>query len=263
VGPVSLKGIATTFTGSNLATFIESTEYSVFRGPDQGPRKKFISRVAGAVLAKLLSGAGDPSAIASALGSSAGAGHLSLWSDRSAEQAVISGTPLAGAVPRTTSPYLGVAVNNAAGTKLDYYLDRSVSYRVTSCTPDHRRDVTESIRLLNAAPRHGLPPYVLIRGDLGTGSTSEKVPQNRDAVFIHVTQGAVLTDASLDGQPLRVGSGTEEGHPVYYFNLTLDPGAVRTVRLQLSEPLGGPGVIIPAQPLRRPQQTSVDTKTCT
>jgi hypothetical protein len=265
-GPVTVAGYPGVYNGANLAPFIESKQYVAFAGTSQAAqtaRKDFVSKVAATVLRKLLSGSGSPTAITTALGRSAGAGHLALWSANSREQAQISGTPLAGELPSTTSPFASVSVNNATGSKLDYYLNRTLSYSARPCSGKYRGS-TIAVTLENDAPLHGLPPYVRLRGDINHGQRLkvEKVPQNRLFVFIHATNGAALLGGTIDGMPAQFSQGVERNHATFGTELTLDPGAPRTIRLRLSEPVT-PGVATTrVQPMARPQQTRLAVPAC-
>jgi hypothetical protein len=260
-GPVKVGQYPTTFTGSNLAAFIESGEYAAFRGPLHKLRKPFLSEVAGAVLDELLSGAGSPSDLATALGQAAGQGHLQIWSSRVADQAGISGTPLAGELPRSSAPFAAVTFNDIVGSKLDYYLQRSLSYTATSCAGP-RRSATISLNLLNTAPRDvRLPRYVRIRNDRGFRH-HERVPAERLRLAVYATTGAVLTSSTVNGVPKNERVGAELGHPVFRYNITLPPGVPRRLVLHLSEPVAGGVAHTKVQPMARPQQTHLDVPTC-
>jgi hypothetical protein len=261
VGTVTVPGYDGVFTGANLASFIESTEYAEFPGLNNPFRKSFLSLVGTAVIRKMLSGSGSAVAITSALGKAAGEGHLELWSRRPAEQSQIIGTPLAGALPVTTGPFASVTVDNATSSKLDYYLDRSLTYQAGGCSADQRAS-SIAVTLTNNAPRHGLPAFVrataLHNGDL----TVPKVPNNHLFVFIHATSGASLRRATVDGRPVAVGSGLEQGHPVYFVDLHIAPGASRTIVVNLTEPSTPGAPTTKVQPLARPQQTRFEVPRC-
>ncbi|HWA65684.1 MAG TPA: DUF4012 domain-containing protein [Mycobacteriales bacterium] len=261
VGPVTVHGYPGEFSGSNLATFIESTEYVAFPGLDNTRRKNFLGDVGDAVIKKMLSGAGDAQAIASALGSAAGGGHLSLWSMNDSEEGQIVGTPLAGALPATTAPFASLSVDNATSSKLDYYLDRSLTYQAGGCGSS-RRESTITVTLDNTAPRHGLPEYVRSITLPGGEPAVEQVPNNTLFVFIHATDGAALERATLDGHPVAVGEGVERGHPVYFVSVKLSPDLPRTIVLHLSEPTTSGAATTQVQPLARPQQTTLDVPKC-
>jgi hypothetical protein len=261
IGPVTVPGYHGEFSGANLATFVESTEYAVFPGIDNPLRKNFLADLANAVLDKLLGGAGDPAAITASLGHAAGGGHLELWSRRAAEQAQISGTPLADELPATAAPFAAVDVDSATASKLDFYLDRTLQYRAGSCSAA-RRNSTITVTLTNDAPRHGLPAYVRYVTEPDGRNVVERVPTNRLYVFIHATQDAALLGATLDGRPVAVGSGVELGHAVYLVEVTLPPGAPQTIVLRLSEPVVPGAAATAVQPMARPQRTSFDVPTC-
>jgi hypothetical protein len=261
-GPVTVPGYPGQFDGSNLASFIESTEYTAFPGLYNQQRKDFLGDVGETVIKKMLSGSGDPQAITSALGDAAGAGHLALWSLRPSEEAEIMGTPLAGALPTTTAPFASVSVDNATESKLDYYLDRTFTYRAGSCGSS-RRDSTITVTLNNTAPLHGLPDYVRqITLANGVDTTVEQVPNNKLFVFIHATDDAALQQATLDGQPVAVGEGVERGHPVFLVSVVLHPDVPRTIVLHLSEPTARGPATTQVQPLARPQHTNLDVPQC-
>jgi hypothetical protein len=264
VGPVQVSGYQGTFTGTNLASYIESEEYVAFQGLDQqGLRKRFLSSVAGAVLHKMLSGSGDPHRIAEALGYAAGRGDLELWSALPREEAAISGTPLAGEIPSLRTPFVSLSIDSGTGSKLDYYLERTLTYHAGSCSGP-TRVATINVTLTNAAPRVGLPPYVRFRGDLNNGHSLvvETVPRNADLVWVHVTNGAALLNATLDGKPVVVSSGVEAGKALFGARINLDPGVPRTLSLRVQEPvLPGP-VLTKVQPMARPQHTVVSAPVC-
>lgn len=259
VGPVSVSGYSGVFTGQNLASYIEQTEYVDYPGINNPLRKDFVSKVAGAVLHKMLSGSGDPQAIATALGRSAGEGHLSLWSVHHEEQAEIAGTPLAGILSDTSGPFAAVSLDNAFGGKLDVYLTRSLTYRAGTCVGS-RRDATITVTLGDVAPPTGLPEYVRY-GGVGALHV-EDTPRDRLLVLIHATRGAALLQASLDGRPVQVSPGIERGHPVYSTEVELNPGVPRTLAIDVNEPTSPGRASTKIQPLARAQHTDLEVPIC-
>src|SRR5581483_2039894 len=144
------------------------------------------------------------------------------------------GTPIAGEIPETPGPFAALFVDNAAGTKLDYYLDRSLTYTAPSCSEDPRRS-TITVRLTNDAPLHGLPAYVRFRPDINPNLV-EKVPQNHVVVFVYATRRAGLLGSTLDGRAVDVSSGRGRGHSVFKLDLVLNPQKTATLTLHLAEP---------------------------
>jgi hypothetical protein len=140
-----------------------------------------------------------------------------------------------------------LVLNNGGGDKLDYYVDRSMSYQVTRCA-DSTRTVRATIQLRNGAPASGLPDYVTVRSD------GRQTPPGQSRTFVNYygTAGAKLTAASLDGQPVHVLTGQERSHPFVQADVEIRPGQTRTLVLELSEPRSAEAVTVPVQPLARP-----------
>jgi hypothetical protein len=256
-GPTTVAGYGQPLTADNLVDLTLSKEYSLFT--NNFLRRQFLDKVASAVLDKLLSGAGDASALATALGTQAGGGHLGLWSANPAEQAVLAPTPLAGELPTDRRPFASVTVDNSAGGKLDYYLGRSLRYSATTCEGS-RRPAQITVSLRNGAPASGLPAYVLAGTDVVSGARGTA----RDGliVLVHATAGALLSRATVDGHAVDVSPGTERGHAVFSLDLTINPGQTRVIRLSLDEPVlpGAPQTKV--QPLATGQRTALDVPSC-
>lgn len=260
IGPVTVGSPPTTFTSENFNQYIEAGQYSRFQIDQTTARKDFASDLAGAVIHRLLSGAGSTKDLITTLNDTINTGHLQLWSRHHSEQKGISGTPLAGELSSTTGPFAAATFNNSVGDKLDYYLKRQLSYAAQGCAAG--RSATISLKLLNTAPRHGLPEYVRVRTDLGPGHI-ESVPDEPLNVRIYASHGDLLTGATLDGHPIKMSrSGLERGHPVFATPITLHPGVPRTLVLHLTEPSMFGAATTKVQPMRIPQTTNLAVPSC-
>jgi hypothetical protein len=261
-GPVAVPGTKITLTAQNAVEFLESQQYALFSPQANNARKDFLGVAAEAVIRKLLSGAGDAHALVTAMAQAAGAGRLTLWSAHHSEESVLLPTPLAGAVPDGPGPFAALTVDNAAGTKLDYYLERSLTYQADTCAGPTRLS-TITVRLTNDAPATGLPPYVVMRSDLNRRDpVVEPKAQNRLLVFIQGTHGAQLLRAQLNGAPQDVSVTQTSGHTFFETEVTIDPGRSQELTLYLQEPtVAGPARTV-VQPLVRPQITSLDVPAC-
>jgi hypothetical protein len=182
-----------------------------------------------------------------------------VWSADPGVQHDLESTPVAGAIQTTTAPFVGLSIVNEAGNKLDYYLDRSLTWQRTGCGAT--RAVTVTLKLTNNAPatglsdvvtyRHDHHPYPVQRGD------------NRLTISYLATQGALMKSVTLDGKPWFAGSGTQLGHPVLVVDVELPRGTTRTVVLHLMEPAGGNAApIVLRQPLVRPLAVQLDDASC-
>lgn len=257
-GPVDLAD-GERVTAENVVALTGRDAYARFEDDNPG-RKRFLVDVARAVADHVLTaGAGDPVHLLRALREAAAERRLIAFSTHSDEQAALERADLAGAVPDAPGPFATVVVNNAAGNKLDYYLERQVTYELGVCS-DGRRSSSVIVQLLNDAPDGGLPDYVDSRLDLpggppGGGSTLL-------GVAVYAAQGAQLMSASLDGAPVPVSLRSERGHPVLVVPVELGRQQTRELVLQLDEPaVAGPPVVV-EQPLVRPQATIVRDEPC-
>ncbi|PZS34795.1 MAG: hypothetical protein DLM58_05140 [Pseudonocardiales bacterium] len=153
---------------------------------------------------------------------------------------------------------MGLSIVNDGGNKLDYYLDRTLTWQRTGC--GSRRSVTATITLHNNAPATGLSPYVTGRSD--SRSYAIKPGDNRLEVSYFATAGGLMTGVSIDGRAATAGSGSEHGHPVYTVDLELPRGTSRTIVLHLTEPTGSGAPIVLRQPLVRPLSVTLRDASC-
>ena len=227
-GPVSLPG-GLRVGPADIADFVMHREYVLFPGADQGPRKRLVSALAGAVFHSVLGG-GRPSATLGAMSAAARSGHLFLWSAHAAEQVVLQRGLLGGALPTTNTPFLEVLSQNYGGDKLDYYVRRTVH---VSRTKDRRLRV--EVQLRNVAPS-GLPRYMTVRSD----GPRPPVPvgQAKVAVSVYGAKSSRFDQVQLDGVTSTMAFDTDHGQAFGTMVLELPQGAIRTVSVVLSEPRG-------------------------
>jgi hypothetical protein len=259
VDPVALSGIlratgparlddGSSVDADNVVRLTESEAYVRF-GKDNRARDAYLLAVARASYRRLTSGEGDAGDLFSALGGAAGQRHLQVASGDAAEEAALATTPLAGVLPSEPGPFLEVVTQNAGGNKLDYHVERAVTYRRVD-----RATVEVTVRLRNVAPP-GLPPYVTGRLDL-PGRTAPVPGQQHEYVSVYASLGAGLRGATLDGAEVALESERERGHPVFSTFVDLDPGRDTVLTLTLDDrALGRPVVRQP--PLVRPDALMV------
>jgi hypothetical protein len=264
-GPVPL-GDGASVTAENAVDLLLRGFYERFPTNAQTPAKNtFLRDTARAVFARLDQGRVDARRLAERLGRSAGDGHLQLWLADPAQQALLERTALAGTLPDPRGAFLSVVTQNVAGTKLDYYLRRSVRYtgRRTGDAlslggdPVPVERATVEVTLTNTAPARGLPPYVTVRPDTLPG---ERVPpgQNKVWVSLYLPGGSQLRGATLDGAPVSLESTTERGLVVLSYVLAQDPGARNVLRVEVDALVRGRGFTYREQPLAFPDELVVD-----
>jgi hypothetical protein len=192
-------------------------------------------------------------------------GHLRMASDDPKLTAGLAGAGVTGALPSGAAPVAYAVVVNAAGGKLDYYLDRQVEYVAGPCT-GRSRPSTIAVSLRNRAPASGLPPYAAVHvvgGKEGLSTVNETL------LTVFGTRGARLDVASLDGRPLTIGGPgthltyrTEAGLPSWTVQLSLPRSLTRRLVLQLVEPAVSGAARVPEQPLARPLVRRVSLERC-
>ncbi|MFE9126073.1 DUF4012 domain-containing protein [Streptomyces sp. NPDC007148] len=254
VGPARLAD-GTSVTAANVVDLTERTNYAMY--PDPVRRKAFLLDVARACAGRLLTAAGDAQrrpALLRGLYEVLHSGRMTVWSAHADEQQELNARPVGGSVPQGPGTYAGLVVNNAGGTKLDYYLDRSLEWSPGRCTADGR-EVTVKAVLTNRAPVTGLPLYVTDR--LDNPAHAARRGDNRLLVSYFATAGAGLVQARLDGKAAPSAQGTERGHPVYTFDVEVPRGTSRTLTLHLLEPPSDRAPTVLRQQLTRPLHVTV------
>ncbi|TSE00471.1 DUF4012 domain-containing protein [Skermania sp. ID1734] len=251
-GPITM-GDGEVIDSKNVVALTESTAYARF-GADVMARKKYLVDVAYKVVEKLTASTnGD--AILSALTHAVREGRIALWSAHPDEQARIASTSVGHSVPKTPGPYAAVVVNNSGASKLDYYIQKKISYHGGGCAGATRRTEV-SADFTNMAPGGNLPAYVL-------GEDTNVPPgTNKMMVSLYATAGATLLSATADGRPLPVQSGTELGHPIYTVLIDVPPQRSVDVQYTLSEPTVDGTPEAPVQPYVAPASVTVDLPAC-
>jgi hypothetical protein len=120
---------------------------------------------------------------------------------------------VSGRLDPVHSDALAVTTSNFGGNKIDYYLDRSVDYRVMLTPNDTRTSAFASsdlsIDLDNTAPATGLPQVVI--GPF----IPDRFVAGENRLFLSMYSPLTFVTASVDGHQAAVGPGRERGRNVY------------------------------------------------
>jgi protein-tyrosine-phosphatase len=263
-GPVPLPD-GEALTAASVVRLTMSEVYA--RYPVGAPQDAYLRRVAAAAIGTFIGGRGDPRALLDGLSRAARERRLVVYSTRPGEEsdldaAGLAGTLPTGAGPGGTGPYAYVVLNNGAGSKMDYYLDRTVSYVEGRCVGATRHSEL-TIRLGNSAPAAAaLPRYVTQRADLGNEPPDSARGVAVEQVWVYGSVGAGVTHSTVDGHALQISALVVEGRPVWGFKLAVPPGGARTVHLQLTEPVSAAAPVITVQPLVRPMVVRTTAGDC-
>lgn len=256
-GPLQLSG-GDNLSSDNVAGALEVSLYHRFPGEADEPARNayqlgVLHELSAAVLRPLAAGR----SYADALRGGPLAGAFLLASTHPDEQAQLAPTAIAHALPRDGRPFVAWTTQNAAGTKLDVYVHRKLSYQLK--TTGGRQLARAVATLRNDAPPNGLPPYVTTRFDLhGAQRTAARAGTDKLAVATYLTVGARVTSVALDGRRVPFGSGFEQGHPVVIVTVLLQPaGGTATVEVNAEQPaITGPVTTL-EQPVPLPDVTSL------
>lgn len=255
-GPATLPD-GSQVSGDNVVSLTQQVAYSRFHSLQK--RQAYFIEVARAAAKQVVDVPhGSAHDLVQAMSRAVTEHRLMVWSADPGEQSILAATPLAGALPETTAPFVGVTVNNAQASKLDYYLEKSVTYQRTGCSVSRQQLSTVTVQLHNAAPRH-LPAYVTYR--LGE-SAKDPLGSERSLVALYATHGASLLDVSVDGEPALASLGEEVGHPRYEVDLHTNRGATTTLVFHLIEPRSEARPIVWRQPGITPLQVRVSGRRC-
>ena len=253
-GPATLPDKSQVSAG-NAVELTQRTIYAKFANdPTQERRRAYQLSIAAAASKKILEAQGKTTGLVQAVGKAAEERRLLVWSADPAVQTDLAQTSLAGIIPTTKAPYVGLSINNGGGNKLDYYLGRALTWQRSGCGPTRRTTVT--ITLTNSAPASGLSGYVTGRND--RRSYAVKVGDSRLGVAYLATEGALLQSLTVAGKPATSAIGLEHRHPVYTVDLEVPRGTSRTIVLNLTEPAGKGEPIVLRQPLVRPLEVTLD-----
>jgi hypothetical protein len=249
-GPATLHD-GTQVTAKNAVVLTQQTQYALFPNNarhDTAERKAYLISIARAVAHQLTRG-GDARGLVKALSHAAQARRLVVWSAKASVEAELELADWAGALGNTYGgPLTGFTVTNAAASKLDYYLDRTMTYQRADCRAGGT--ATATMRFSNRAPRSGLPPYVVIRAD--RPPSSARPGDNKLLVTYYASADARIVGVSLDGKPLSVITLPEGDTLAASLALELPAGATRTLTVTIAEPAAYGDVQVLSQPLVRP-----------
>lgn len=254
-GPAKLAD-GTTVTADNVVAYTQSTIYQRY-ATDNAARKQHLLDIAQAASTTIMAPGVDLAALVHGAAQAASEQRLLLWvRDRSVE-AKLASLPIGGVEPQTTAPYFRLALWNATGSKLDYYIHAAVDWSSSGCGA--KRHVTATVTITNDAPA-GLPDYV-------TGGPAVRdlnIPPGEEylAILAYTTQGGVLAGYSVNGHATEPAQLSELGHPVFSDGRYIPRGGTVTIVYRLTEPASTATPIVPAQPMVNPMKVTVHQEAC-
>jgi hypothetical protein len=152
--------------------------------------------------------------------------RILLWSGHPKEQALLAPTRLGGslATKASTAPHVGVFLNNAVGSKLDYYLDDRVDVVSDRCQAD-RQHLTVTLHLRSQVPRD-----TAALADSITGP-SVGIPRGmiRVTLYVYAPVGGYVAGSTYDGSGRDLDQLTQDGRSLVSQTVDLEPGGRHTL----------------------------------
>ena len=220
-GPITLKD-GEQVTSANVVKKTLVDAYKKYEA-DNAARKAYLVEILNAAAKKIESGEFSSLTLLQGLQRSILENRLLIYSDDVQVEKKLTPTLLGGSLDTNAQNQYRAVVENIDGSKLDYYLKRSVRIISTECSPVRKTEVTVSLTNTVTNPK-SLPAYVLTRGD--TDKPADLVPgQHRMALFIYGPKGSELLDTYSPGRGLVRGKqSSERGRPIAIWDMDVPPG---------------------------------------
>ncbi len=239
-GPVQLPGYDVEIDADNVVAFTTNEAYSLLTDPVQ--RKQVLGDVARAAFERFVTQPSPDKGDLAGFLEAAGGRHIQVFSDDPVMQQGLIATPVAGALrpPGADDDLVSVVVNSAAGSKVDFYQERSIRYDV-ELSEDGSAAATLDLTLRNDAPVSGQPPYVIgpfrSHGE-GAGPILPNLVAGESVALVNVYCGAdcVPQEARMDGAPVSVRTNVDLGMRYVQHYYSIRSGEQRTLRLRWDDP---------------------------
>jgi hypothetical protein len=256
IGPQDLEdpgGLDFDLTSQNVADFLLHGQYVDF--PDRSQRIDFLDDVARVTFDRLTTNAELPSPrdAVDILDPVVEAGHIQFTTFQTDEAFYFAELGIAGQFGAYSNDFVSLVTSNAAGNKIDYFLQRGVRYDATWDPSTGAVTARITASLANTAPAAGLPDYII-------GSDLDDLAPGTNRSFVSIYTPYDLDAARINGQPVALESGRELGLNVYSTFVDIPAGGTVTLELDVAGTWVGDtyGVDVPPQPMARPDLIEVN-----
>jgi len=243
-------------TADNVVDKTLSQAYKKYE-KDNNARKQYLVEIMNTTFTKLTANQFNKIKMAQAIKRAIIENRLLVYTTDKDAQAQIEKIRVGGALQTVANNEYRVVIQNTDASKLDYYLDRTVTVESTECKVNKQALVTVTVTntVENAKD---LPAYVLTRADKGKPADL-KTGQHRFKVFIYGPVEAKLGTVSRSTPGVELGGGgVERKRPIYVTDVDLAPNQSETVTANFT---GGVGKITYVdQPLVRKTNLQIKDK---
>lgn len=220
-GPVEVDalGVQKRLTAGNAVDVLLS---ELYRTQPADVQDVFFEVAAQRIFEKATSGAGDPIGLVRALSKGASEGRVLVWSRDKAQQDKLVGTRVGGDLPHDPDgpPQVGVYVNDATASKMEYYLDLEAAVSAQSCSADGVQELRSEVLLRSTAPKGAasLPPSVV-----GIGKWAPQGIMQLNVRLYGPVDGRISA-LKVDGKKYTIAGGTHDGRQVAVVPVRIKPG---------------------------------------
>ena len=236
-GPVKMPG----GDELNSKNAVEKLLSDVYWENDKKPldQDAYFADAARRVFNAVASGQGNPRAVISGLAKAVDENRILINSTRTDEQDVLQSTRVGGALTRTatSSPHVGLYLNDSTTTKLEYYLTRQTLMNSIRCSVDGTQTLSTTTVLGSNVPAKvkSLPKSIL-----GPG-TGEKKGSIRMNLRYYAPIGGTVTDIRINEEPRTIVRGRDGDLEVAVVPVLLAPGQKLTVSATIESGQGQRG----------------------
>lgn len=260
-GPVVLPD-GSTINADNAAPLFLSEVYK--RYPDPTTQDAFFAASSASIFSAFVEGRGSSTGLLTALARGANERRVLLWSAHEAEQALLDSSSMAGKLPVTDddTARFGVYFNDAAGSKMSYYLKPKASLNWSGCGVaglSVTRQLTLTLDLTSSAPADAatsLPLYVTANGYFGVAPGITAVTGS-----IYLPHGYTLVSTQLSNGSTYT-SGTHQGREVLTYGVNLQPGQTESVSVVVETTSAAPDAEAVVTPTADQSISPVVSTTC-
>lgn len=208
-GPKTIPGLDVRLGADNVVDFTANEAYVRFARQGKA-RKEVLGQVVGAAFDSFIQHSGESLPKLTALAHATSRGHIKIYTVDPAFEEGLRTAGLDGALHAPAGDdLLSVIVNSRSGSKVDYYVTRTVDYDV-QLGGEGQSYATTEVRLRNDAPRRALPGYVNDPQVKGYA-----VGDDVSLVSISCPGPCPLVSAQRNGSDVEMRVGSELGYPWY------------------------------------------------
>lgn len=223
-GPVRIPSLDLRVDADSVVALTTNEAYARF--DDAETRKLVLGRVAQDVVTQFLDLPSPTPQSLRVIAQAATEGHITIYADDPLMQEGLEATGVGGGFPRPRGSFFSLIQNNGSGSKIDFYQEREIVYRVR-LEDDGTALADAALVFTNQAPDSGQPRYVI-----GPFPGVSEAGENVVLVNLYCGTDCQLTDASRDGVAVELSRGIELGQTYYRDYLKVPSGG--TARLETS-----------------------------